>query len=171
MDSNKGLAPMGDRPRKVELTTTQKNDVEAIFARFDTKNLNDDNVQTIMQDLENAGIVGPAVMAALESAGISPKEFLGFGKMGTDMGGSLKISLTDDQKDSVKAILAKFDTGKIDADMAGEIFKELEKAGFKGLAVMEAIKEAGIDPDAFMNIARSGKGGGRRGGHRPPFGK
>ena len=92
-----------------------------------------------------------------------------------------EMSLTDDQKKTVKELLGKYDLKKLTADQANAIFKSFKNFGKRKPGVMESLKETGLDPEKFWSLAYDGqsfppappKGGyhmpppGEE-GHRPP---
>jgi phosphatidylethanolamine-binding protein (PEBP) family uncharacterized protein/Spy/CpxP family protein refolding chaperone len=72
-------------------------------------------------------------------------------------------TLTDAQKEQVKAILSKYDANTLTADQAKAIHEAFRQAGLRGGPVMaDTIKSAGFDPDKLRDLAPPpGREGGR----------
>ena len=87
-------------------------------------------------------------------------------------------TLTDAQKDQVKAILSKYDANTLTADQAKAIHEAFRQAGLRGgPALNDTVKAAGFDPDKLRDLAPppgqatgSGQQPPVRGGDRAPGG-
>ena len=63
-------------------------------------------------------------------------------------------TLTDAQKEQVKAILSKYDANTLTADQAKAIHEAFRQAGLRGgPAMADTIKAAGFDPDKLRDLA------------------
>jgi len=79
-------------------------------------------------------------------------------------------ALSDKQKAEVKSILSKYDPSTLTAADAKAIFEAFRKAGLRGgPGMLEAIREAGFDPEKLRSLAPPPEppGDGRRPPERP----
>ncbi|MEI6810180.1 MAG: hypothetical protein WCN95_15790, partial [bacterium] len=80
-------------------------------------------------------------------------------------------TITDAQKEQVKAILSKYDASTLTADQAKAIHEAFRQAGLRGGPSMaDAIRDAGFDPDKLRDLAPppgqgQGQGKGQGQGH------
>jgi hypothetical protein len=72
-------------------------------------------------------------------------------------------SLTDEQKETVKDIFAKYDIQKLSNVEAKIIFKKINEAGIRGSGVSQALKYVGMDAGKFLSLVYDGKRGGASG--------
>jgi phosphatidylethanolamine-binding protein (PEBP) family uncharacterized protein/Spy/CpxP family protein refolding chaperone len=77
-------------------------------------------------------------------------------------------TLTNAQKEQVKAILSRFDANALTADKAKAIHEAFRQAGLRGgPAMADSIKAAGFDPDKLRDLAPP-PGQANAGNERPP---
>ena len=62
-------------PPAIALTEDQKNKVKEIFGKYDLSTLTADQAKAIYRSLDEAGISGPGLRAAVEAAGMDPQKF------------------------------------------------------------------------------------------------
>ncbi len=82
----------------------------------------------------------------------------GLGSLPQPKGGKASMqALSDDQKKTVKEILAKYDPTTLSQEDAKAIFEALENVEIYGPEVFAEVQRAGIDPQKLFAMAMEGE--------------
>jgi len=151
------VGAMGGFRQAAALTNDQKQTVQTILSKYDSKNLTAQNAQDIFKQFMDAGIKpGKDLRDAIKGAGFDPHELrsMAFQSLTANSESSQTTPLTIDQKKQVQAILSNFDPKNLTASDAQSIFKQLQQAGIQPTRdLKDTIKAAGFNPDQLASLA------------------
>ncbi len=124
--------PMGGARKNESLTETEKTQLEEILAEYDAENLTEEDVQSIFDEIREAGIQpGKAVKETVEAAGFDLEQFRPDRPAGPPpgMSGSKPESVNLSSLKSLQTILNKYDLSNLSAEDETSLYSQIQDAG------------------------------------------
>jgi len=130
ISSMRGMAQM-QAPQP--LTAEQKKTVQDILSNFDAKNVSSSDAQSIVKSLKEAGIRGPAMRDALQTAGFDPKQIMSMAHAGHHHhGGGAQgqtSSASSSTLQSLQSIMDQFDLSNMSSADQKDAYSQLTQSG------------------------------------------
>jgi hypothetical protein len=131
-----GMRPMGGMPPPEPLTDEQKTKVQDLLSNYDASNMTAEDAKTLFKSFQEAGIRGPGLREAIESAGFDAEALWSLGHDGqkppqppSGLGPENDGKINSTTLKTLQDILNQYDLSNLSSDQQDSLMTQLNNAG------------------------------------------